>query len=167
MTTRRLSRPWQRSLPHWPCVWLGCAGDPSRLALVIGNSAYRDAPLVNPGNDATAMADLFGQAGFTVDSRLNATRNDMMAAIERFGAAIRRPEIRQVVFYYAGHGVQLDWRNYLLPVDAEVASADQVRQRCIDLNQLLLQLGAAKDKTFIIILDACRNNPFGNIYKPE
>ena len=101
--------------------------DPSRLALVIGNSAYRDAPLANPGNDASAMAGLFGQAGFTVDARLNATRNDMLAAIERFGSAIRRPEIKLAVFYYAGHGVQLDWRNYLLPVDAEVTSADQAR----------------------------------------
>ena len=141
--------------------------DPSRLALVIGNSAYRDAPLANPGNDASAMAGLFGQAGFTVDARLNATRNDMLAAIERFGSAIRRPEIKLAVFYYAGHGVQLDWRNYLLPVDAEVTSADQARQRCVDLNQLLLQLGSARDKTFIIILDACRNNPFGEVYKPE
>ena len=141
--------------------------DPSRLALVIGNSAYRDAPLTNPGNDARAIAGLFSEAGFTVDARLDATRNGMMEAIERFGAALRRPEIRQVVFYYAGHGVQLDWRNYLLPVDAMVTSADQVRQRCIDLNQLLLQLGAARNKTFIIILDACRNNPFGNTYQPE
>ncbi len=143
------------------------SGDPSRLALVIGNSAYRDGPLINPGNDARAMASLFGQAGFTVDSRLDATRTGMMAAIERFGAAIRRPEIKQVVFYYAGHGVQLDWRNYLLPVDAEVDTADQLRQHCVDLGLLLSQLGAAKDKTFIIILDACRNNPFGNAYRPE
>jgi uncharacterized caspase-like protein len=161
MTTRRSFLQALAAMP--PALALRKAwaadADPSRLALVIGNSAYRDAPLVNPGNDASAMADLFGQAGFTVDSRLNATRNDMMAAIERFGAAIRRPEIRQVVFYYAGHGVQLDWRNYLLPVDAEVTSADQVRQRCVDLNQLLLQLGAAKDKAFIIILDACQQ-PF-------
>jgi uncharacterized caspase-like protein len=169
MTTRRHFLQALATLPPALCmrrVW-AAGGDPSRLALVIGNSAYRDAPLVNPGNDAQAMAGLFGQAGFTVDSRLNATRADMMAAIERFGAAIRRPEIKQVVFYYAGHGVQLDWRNYLLPVDAEVDSAEQVKQRCVDLGQLLSQLGAAKDKTFIIILDACRNNPFGNAYKPE
>ncbi|MCL4725518.1 MAG: caspase family protein, partial [Rhodocyclaceae bacterium] len=142
-------------------------GDPARLALVIGNSAYRQAPLVNPANDARAMSGLFGEAGFTVDARLDATRADMLAAIERFGAAIRRPEIRQVVFYYAGHGVQLEWRNYLLPVDAEVDSAAQVRQRCIDLNQLLGQFGASKDKTYIIILDACRNDPFGSAFRPE
>jgi hypothetical protein len=134
---------------------------------VIGNSDYRGAALLNPVNDARAMAGLFEQAGFTVDSHLDAKRSDMVAAIERFGAAIRRPETRRVVFYYAGHGAQLDWRNYLLPVDAEVTTADQIKERCVDLGLLLGQLAAAKDRTFIIILDACRNNPFGSAYRPE
>lgn len=169
MTTRRRFLQALATLP--PALSLAdswaAEGDPARLALVIGNSAYRDAPLVNPGNDARAMAGLFGQAGFTVDSRLDASRSDMMAAIERFGVAIRRPDIRQVVFYYAGHGVQLDWRNYLLPVDAAVETTDQVKQRCVDLGLLLGQLGAARDKTFIIILDACRNDPFGAAYRPQ
>ncbi len=141
--------------------------DPSRLALIIGNSAYRDSPLVNPANDAKAVGGLFTQAGFTVDSHLNATRVDMMAAIERFGAAAKRPDTRLVVFYYAGHGAQLDWRNYLLPVDAVVQKQDDMKQRCVDLGLLLGQLNAAKDKTFVIILDACRNNPFGSAYRPE
>jgi uncharacterized caspase-like protein len=147
--------------PAWP------AADPSRLALVIGNSSYHDAPLVNPANDAKAIGGLFAQAGFTVDSRLDATRADMMAAIERFGAAAKRPETKLVVFYYAGHGAQLDWRNYLLPVDAVVQKQEDMKQRCVDLNLLLGQLSAAKDKTFVIILDACRNNPFGAGYRPE
>ncbi len=168
-TTRRRFLQAIATLPPAFALSRGWAAesDAARLALVIGNSAYRQAPLVNPGNDARAMAALFGEAGFTVDARLNASRVDMLAAIERFGVAIRRPEIRQVVFYYAGHGIQLDWRNYLLPVDAEVDSATQVRQHCIDLNQLLGQFGAAKDKTYIIILDACRNDPFGSAYRPE
>jgi hypothetical protein len=74
-------------------VWAAnpAAPDPSRLALIIGNSAYRDSPLVNPANDAKAVGSLFTQAGFTVDSHLNATRVDMLAAIERFGAAAKRP----------------------------------------------------------------------------
>jgi uncharacterized caspase-like protein len=143
------------------------AADPSRLALIIGNSAYHDAPLVNPANDAKAVGGLFTQAGFTVDSHLNAKRADMMAAIEKFGAAAKRSETKLVVFYYAGHGAQLDWRNYLLPVDAVVQRQEDMKQRCIDLNLLLGQFSAAKDKTFIIILDACRNNPFGSAYRPE
>ncbi|MBL8414380.1 MAG: caspase family protein [Propionivibrio sp.] len=141
--------------------------DPSRLALIIGNSAYRDAPLVNPVNDARAFAHLCTEAGLTVDSHLNASRTDMMEAIERFGATVKRPGTRQAVFYYAGHGAQLDWRNYLLPVDAVVEKQDHMKQRCVDLNLLLGQLSAAKDKTFIVILDACRNNPFGISYRPE
>lgn len=141
--------------------------DPSRLALVIGNGSYGAAPLSNPANDARAIGTLLTQAGFSVDSHLDATRNGMLAAIERFGAAVKRPETRQVVFYYAGHGAQLDWRNYLLPVDALVEKPEHIRQRCIDLGLLLGQFGAARDKTFIVILDACRNNPFGAAYRPE
>ncbi len=141
--------------------------DTSRLALVIGNGAYRDSPLANPINDARAMADLIGQAGFAVSALQDAGRNDMIAAIQRFGDAVRRPETRQVIFYYAGHGAQLDWRNYLLPVDAEVNSAEDIKQRCIDLGQLLGEFGEARGKTFIVILDACRNNPFGRTFRPQ
>jgi hypothetical protein len=143
------------------------ASDPSRLALVIGNSAYQDMPLANPVNDAKAVAGLLGQAGFTVSSHLNATRTDMMAAIERFAAEVRKSETKQVMLYFAGHGVQLDWRNYLLPVDAKAENSAQLRQTCIDLNQLIGELGRTKGKTFIIMLDACRNNPFGSSYQPE
>ncbi len=146
---------------------IGANPDPSRLALVIGNSTYRDAPLVNPVNDAHAMTNLLGQAGFTVSSQFNVQRVAMMAAFEKFAADVRKPETKLVMFYYAGHGAQLDWRNYLLPVDAKADSAALLRQTCIDLNELLGQLGKSKDKTFIIMLDACRNNPFGSSYQPE
>jgi hypothetical protein len=141
--------------------------DPSRLALVIGNADYPSSPLGNPVNDAKAVASLLTQAGFTVDSLLNATQRDMTAAIERFGAAAKRSDVRQIIFYYAGHGAQLDWRNYLLPVDAIVEKQEHMKQRCVDLGLLLGQLSAAKDKTHIVILDACRNNPFGSGYRPE
>ena len=143
------------------------APDPSRQALIIGNSAYRNTPLTNPANDARAIGTLLTQAGFTVASHLDATHRDLLAAIERFGAAVKRSETKQVVFYYAGHGAQLDWRNYLLPVDAVVERPEHIKQRCVDLGLLLGQFSAAKDKTFIVILDACRNNPFGSAYRPE
>lgn len=171
MTTRRLFLQSLAAIP--PVLVAGSSWSQSasvntgRLALVIGNSAYKDAPLTNPSNDARLMSDLLSQAGFKVDSLLDATRARMLAAIEQLGAALQRPEIKQVIFYYAGHGVQFDWRNYLLPVDAVVDRADQLPQRCVDLGVLLGQLGKAKDKTNIIILDACRNNPFGRTYKPK
>ncbi len=168
MTTRRTFIKALAAVPPALCfrpAW--AVPDPSRLALVIGNSAYRDEPLTNPANDAKAVGSLFAQAGFTVNSQLDATRSDMLAAIERFGVAAKRTDTRLVVFYYAGHGAQLDWRNYLLPVDAVVEKQEHMKQRCIDLSLLLGQFSAAKDKTFVIILDACRNNPFGTGYRPE
>jgi hypothetical protein len=113
------------------------------------------------------MANLFSQAGFVVDAHLDATRNEMVTAIEQFGTLIRQRDTRLVVFYYAGHGVQLNWQNFLAPVDARVDTEDQLRQNCVDLGLLLGQFAASKDKTFIVILDACRDNPFGNAFVPQ
>ena len=146
---------------------LPAATDPSRQALVIGNADYRFSPLTNPTNDARAVSDLFGRAGFTVSTHLDVGQRDMLAAIEQFGQVVRRSDTRLVVFYYAGHGAQLDWRNYLLPVDAAVQTPEQMRQRCVDLNTLLGRIAGSSGKTFVIILDACRNNPFGSAYTPE
>lgn len=168
MTTRRNFIRTLGALP--PALTLGtgwASSDPSRQALVIGNSSYLEAPLANPVNDARAVAGLLGQAGFTVASHLDARRTDMMAAIERFTTEVRKSDTKLVMFYFAGHGAQLDWRNYLLPVDAKADSADQLRQSCIDLNYLIGEFGKSKGKTFIIMLDACRNNPFGSSYRPE
>lgn len=169
MTTRRHFLQAMAALPPVLSLNNGWAAnpDPSRLALVIGNSDYRDVPLDNPVNDARSFAGLMGQAGFTVSSHFNASRIDMMAAIDRFSADVRKSETKMVLFYYAGHGVQLDWRNYLLPVDAVAQTADQLRQSCVDLNQLIGQLGKFKGKTFVVMLDACRDNPFGSSYQPE
>ncbi len=143
------------------------APDPSRVALIVGNAAYQQAPLVNPTNDAAAMRDLFTTAGFTTDSLLNAKRADLLAAIDRFTTAVQKSETKQALFYYAGHGAQLDWRNYLLPVDIAVKRPDDVKNQCVDLGLILGRLSKLKDKTFIIILDACRDDPFKGAYKPE
>jgi uncharacterized caspase-like protein len=124
-------------------------------------------PLANPVNDANAMGNLLGQAGFTVSTQLNSTKAEMLTAIAQFSRDVSKTQTKLVVLYYAGHGAQLDWRNYLLPVDAVANNSEQLRQSCIDLNLLMTQLGAAKDKTFVIVLDACRNNPFGSAYQPE
>ncbi len=144
----------------------GAAGDESRVALVVGNNAYRDAPLLNPVNDATAVADLLGRAGFAVERLLDTGREKFASAIERFGETVRKPQTRQAFFYYAGHGVQLDWTNYLVPVDANVENASQVPARCVDLGTMLRHLGRGKDKVSVIILDACRNDPFGGAFRP-
>lgn len=143
------------------------ASDPSRIALVIGNNAYAAAPLANAGNDARAMADVLRQANFGVDLQVDASRATLAGAIDTFGKAVAGSDVKLALFYYAGHGVQVDWRNYLLPVDVSVASTEDIKSRCIDLGHLLGHLSKTKDKAFVVILDACRDNPFGATYKPS
>lgn len=133
---------------------------------MIGNNAYRDAPLGNAVNDAKAVATLLENAGFTVTLKTDVTREALREAAAAFGAAARSNETRQVFFYYAGHGAQMDWRNYLLPVDAHVGSGADLPTQCLDLGVLLTDLSKAKGKVFVLILDACRDNPFGASYRP-
>ena len=144
----------------------GAAADPSRIALVVGNDAYPGAPLGNAVNDAKAMAGLLERAGFGVDLRTNADRVTLFDATKRFAESAQRNEAKLVFFYYAGHGAQLDWRNYLLPVDAKVNTAADLPAQCLDLASLLTGLAQAKGRTFVIVLDACRDNPFGGAFRP-
>jgi hypothetical protein len=143
------------------------APDPARVALVIGNNAYPRAPLNNAVNDARAIALVLEQAGFQVDLRIDATRVALLQAVDAFGKAIARSEVKLGFFYYAGHGAQVDWRNYLLPVDASVASAADLPAQCLDLAVLLDRLGKTREKVFVVVLDACRDNPFGGAFRPE
>jgi uncharacterized caspase-like protein len=169
MTTRRR---FMQALAAAPAVAaLGThaqsPGNPARIALAIGNNAYPLSPLVNPVNDAKAMSGLLGAAGFTSYTHFDCNREKLVEAVSRFSAAAQAPEVKHVFFYYAGHAVQLAWRNYLVPVDAKVESAGQVAASCFDLATILRELGRAKDKVFIIVLDACRNDPFGSDFRPQ
>ncbi|WP_224039753.1 caspase family protein [Paraburkholderia unamae] len=138
----------------------------SKVSLVVGNSAYPRMQLRNSVNDAHAVSDLLASAGFSVDIQLEATQRTFIEAIRRFGSTVKRGGTKLAVFYYAGHGVQLDWRNYLLPVDAQVSSGDELKARCIDMGLLLDTFADAKATTHVVILDACRNDPFSGSYKP-
>jgi hypothetical protein len=140
--------------------------DPSRIALVIGNDAYAQSPLGNAVNDAKAIGGLLERAGFTVMLKTDVDRDALRETAATFGAAARRGEVKQAFFYYAGHGAQLDWRNYLLPVDARVTSAADLPTQCLELGGLLADLSKARGKVFVLILDACRDNPFGGAYQP-
>jgi len=139
---------------------------PGRTALVIGNDRYRQNPLGNAVNDARAMASLLTQAGFAVDLKLNATLEQMTSAIAALGRAVVSRDVGTALFYYAGHAAQLNWFNYLLPVDGDVESATDVRKQCVDLGFLLRRLALARGKTALIILDACRDDPFGSRFRP-
>ena len=135
-----------------------------RYALVIGNDRYRDSPLKNPVNDAKAIAAELQAADFTVSVLLDAGLADMRARVEAFSAEIARTK-SVGLFYFAGHGIQLSWRNYLLPVDTVIRNTDEVRHNAVDLAQILEGMGKAGNPANIVILDACRNNPFGRDFR--
>ncbi|HRP95464.1 MAG TPA: caspase family protein [Rhodocyclaceae bacterium] len=132
--------------------------DGRRLALVIGNADYDFAPLRNPVNDARAMADTLERLGFDVIRIENANLGAMLDAIRRFTLKARSSDVR--LFYYAGHGVQVDGRNYLIPIGSEIRSDDEISRKSADMSALVDQLGRLHGGLNILILDACRNNPF-------
>ena len=137
-----------------------------RVALVVGNSAYPKAPLTNPGKDARDMASLLRKAGFVVDQQLDATQGQLSRAVARFGATIKDPKVKFALFYYAGHGLQQDWRNNLVPVSADIRSAADVQSKTVDVGELLAYMDQAKGRGFPVILDAYRDDPFAGNYRP-
>lgn len=130
------------------------------MALVIGNSNYLQEPLPNPVNDAQAMSRQLRGFGFDVSLLVDGSLQDMKSAVDLYS---RRLAAHNAVglFYYAGHAVQLDWRNYLLPVDAKISRRQDIAHQAIDLIELFDKLRQVQNGTHIIILDACRDNPFG------
>ena len=146
----------------WPAAFAqpvrGAATTEERLALVIGNAAYRTDPLDNPINDARLIASSLQRAGFHVILHENLDRTALLGALREFGSRLNESTI--AVLYYAGHGLQLRDRNYLIPVDAEIRSEDEIPISGIDLGFILGRMSAARSRINIVILDACRNNPF-------
>ncbi len=134
-----------------------------RLALVIGNGAYSDSPLRNPVNDAHDMAQALRDLGFEVIYGENLLRNEMKSRIQEFGDKLRNSSVG--LFYYAGHGVQVKGRNYLIPVDSKITKETEVEYESVDLGFALAQMEDAHNRLNIVILDACRNNPFARSYR--
>src|SRR5258705_3483669 len=149
-------------------VWTLLVSQPAlaekRVALVIGNSAYQKvAKLPNPANDATAVAAMLKAAGFdSVESRLNVPANELRKTLREFGGKSRDADI--AVVYYAGHGIELDGTNYLIPVDASLETDDDVLDETIPLDRVLFAVEPAKQLR-LVILDACRDNPFAKTMK--
>jgi Caspase domain len=140
-------------------------GPEQRVALVIGNSHYKNAPeLANPDNDATAMAQFLNKAGFEVTSAIDLTQNDMIRVVQDFSSkvAARGPNSVAMV-YYAGHGVQLAGENYLVPVDANVSTPNDLTSNSLRLVDLMATLESIPSRLRIVLLDACRNNPFPGV----
>ncbi|MFG3591767.1 caspase family protein [Bradyrhizobium sp. RDI18] len=136
-----------------------------RVALVIGNSNYQIAPkLANPGNDAQSMAQLLNSAGFEVTQATDLTRSDMVKVVQDFSARVaERGPGTVAMIYYAGHGVQVAGENYLLPVDAKIASPSDLDGNSVRLVDVMGTLESIPSRMRIVVLDACRNNPFPEI----
>ncbi len=139
------------------------AASEQRTALVIGNSNYSSGPLKNPVNDATDMAAALRKAGFTVVLKKDANLETMEQAIEDFGNRLKRGGVG--LFYYAGHGVQVNGVNYLVPIGAKVNKESDVRFKAIDVGRILAEMENANNGLNIVLLDACRDNPFGKSYR--
>ncbi|MGY8664691.1 caspase family protein [Bradyrhizobium sp. UFLA05-109] len=140
-------------------------GPEQRVALVIGNSNYKNAPqLANPDNDAQSMAQFLNSAGFEVISATDLTQNDMLRVVQDFSAKVasRGPNTVAMV-YYAGHGVQLAGENYLVPVDAKVSNPTELVNNSVRLVDVMSTLETIPSRMRIVILDACRNNPFPSL----
>ena len=139
------------------------AATETRVALVIGNSNYKSAPLRNPVNDARAIADKLQGLGFKVTLKLDQNQRSMAEAIRVFGNQLKAGGAG--LFYYAGHGMQVRGRNFLIPVDADIQNEDEVPYRSVDANEVLSKMETAKNRLNLMILDACRNNPFSRKFR--
>ena len=131
-----------------------------RVALVIGNGRYPENPLNNPEHDARLVAQTLRSLNFEVGEHLNLTARDFKRVLREFARQIDDDQVASV-FYYAGHGVQIGGRNYLLPVDISLRDQAEVRDEAIDLQEALLaHVDRVRPRARIFIIDACRNNPF-------
>jgi formylglycine-generating enzyme required for sulfatase activity len=133
----------------------------TRIALVIGNSDYASGPLPNPANDAKLIGEALTGLGFDVIARRNADQVTMKRAIQEFGSRLEKAGPGAVgLFYYAGHGVQLSGRNYLIPTTARIDREGDVEIEAVSADWVIEQMRYARNRLNIVILDACRNNPF-------
>ena len=142
-------------------------GAESRIALVIGNGAYRSAPLKNPTGDAGAVAAMLRGLGYQVTLRQNTGLRELIEALREF--SIRAPKASVRMVFYAGHGVQVKGRNYLVPIDADPKSEEDIPRQSADVGEFIDRLSAIRTGANIVVLDACRVNPFagGVIVGPD
>ncbi len=134
-------------------------GNGHKVALVLGNGAYtKIQALRNPANDASDMAAALVRMGFTVLSKTDLDRRAMRGLVDDFNKAIQGAEV--AFFFYSGHGVQIDGENYLVPVNAEVSVPGDVPDECVSLSRITARMSEAGAGTNVVILDACRDNPF-------
>ena len=132
-----------------------------RVALVIGNSNYTNGPLLNPVNDARDMAKVLRGAGFTVILKTDASQPELLSALRDFGNRLKEGGAGTAgLFYFAGHGMQVKGRNFLIPLGANIEHEDELAYQALDAQAVMDKMESAGNGTNIVILDACRDNPF-------
>ena len=166
-----LFQRWSRRLTLWlvgvvvgvMSVGLHAQQRDQRVALVIGNSDYSKAPLKNPVNDANDVAAALGRLGFQVMLRTNVNRVQMRTAVRDFGVALRKGGVG--LFFYAGHGVESKGKNFLIPLGANLGNEFELEDEALDANSVLRAMEEAGNPTNIMIMDACRDNPFARSWR--
>lgn len=146
-------------------IWIGAAHQvpaETRVALVIGNGNYSDVPpLPNPANDARLITQTLTKLGFAVSTTIDASHADMRRDIKAFGEELEKAGTDAIgLFFYAGHAVQIAGANYLLPVDARIGDESDISIEGVHLDLIVHQMTFAQSGTSIVVLDACRDNPF-------
>jgi hypothetical protein len=136
-----------------------------RTALVIGNGAYETGRLKNPVNDATDMAATLKRLGFNVILKTNAKQREMDESVREFGRSLARSDVG--LFFFAGHGIQTGGSNYLIPVGANIDKEEDVRFEAIDVGRIMAEMDRAGNGLNIVLLDACRNNPFARSFRSD
>lgn len=172
----KLNMSWKRLLGL--ALVVGCfmllAGVPDalaaaggkRIALVIGNSRYPTAPLANPVNDARLLSKTLRGVGFEVMEKLDLTQRQMKRSISEFSRKLEEAGKESVaLFFYAGHGIEVNGRNFLIPIDAEINSEPDVSIEGVEANSVLVAMDYARSRLNFVILDACRNNPYARSFR--
>ncbi|MBF0379576.1 MAG: SUMF1/EgtB/PvdO family nonheme iron enzyme [Magnetococcales bacterium] len=134
-----------------------------RIALVIGNWAYKASPLRNPKNDSSDIASALLDLDFEVIYKKNANRKDMRRAIREFGKKLQDGGVG--LFFYAGHGMQVEGKNYLIPIGSDIFSEDEVADEAVEADLILRKMASARNGMNVVILDACRNNPYERSFR--
>lgn len=136
-------------------------GSEKRSALIIGNADYKSMPLRNPVNDARAMATKLEDLGFDVSLHTNISQNQMKQAVNNFSEKLKN-DGGVGMFYYAGHGLQEQGQNYLVPINAKIRKPSDIELEAVQLQRILNSMQDAANRLNIVVLDACRDNPYGN-----
>lgn len=137
--------------------------DQKRVALVIGNSHYKVRPLQNPDHDAEDISGVLRTFGFTVQTKTNVNHREMEEAVNKFVQEIQEGDV--ALFYFSGHGVQVKGENYLIPIDDSIQMEADLRFKTLNAGLVLAKMEESRNRANIVILDACRNNPFKGLFR--